>query len=122
MIGRIRNLWIFFVIAIFIILLLFPLYIMFKVSLSVPQDIFVQKPSYLIKHVTFNHFKDVIASGSSFFSPLKKSLITAFFASLLGLLIAVPAAYAISKFDYRLRYALVLIIFMKPNFFHLLPL
>jgi trehalose transport system permease protein len=55
---------------------------------------------------------DVFASGSSFLSPFKKSLITAIFASLLALLISIPAAYAISKFDYRIRYALVLIIFM----------
>ena len=112
MINRIKNPWLLFVIVIFILLLLFPLYIMFKISVSAPQDIFVQNPPYLIKHFTFSHFKDVFASGSSFFSPLKKSIITAFFASLLALLISVPAAYAISKFDYRIRYTLVLVIFM----------
>ncbi len=110
--NRIGNFWIFCIVIIFILLLLFPLYIMFKISMSAPSDIFTEKPPYLIKHFTFSHFRDVFVSGDSLFSPLKKSLITAFLASLLALLIAIPAAYAISRFDYRIRYALVLVIFM----------
>lgn len=113
---EIRILCIFFLAFIFILLLLFPLYIMLKISVSAPQDIFVQKPPYLIKHFTFAHFKDVLASGSTFYSPLRKSLVVAFLASILALFISIPAAYAISKFDYRIRYGLVLAIFMTRMF------
>jgi len=109
---EIRILCIFFLAFIFILLLIFPLYILLKISVSVPQDIFAQKPAYLIRHFTATHFKDVFVSGSTFYSPLRKSLITAFLASISALLISIPAAYAISKFDYRIRYALVLVIFM----------
>jgi trehalose transport system permease protein len=108
----IGNFWIYLLVIIFILILLFPLYIMFKISVSSPQDIFTEKPPYLIRHFTFSHFKDVIASGSSFFSPFKKSLITAFLVSLLALLISIPAAYAVSKFNYRIRYIFILLIFI----------
>lgn len=94
-------------------LLLFPLYIMFKISVSAPSDIFVLNPPYLIRHFTFEHFRNIFASGQVFLLPLKKSILTAFFASILGLIIAIPAAYAISKFNPRLRYVLVLLIFVS---------
>lgn len=100
------------IVLIFAALFLFPLYIMFKISVSAPSDIFVQKPPYFIRHFTLEHFRDIFASGQVFLSPLKKSIVTAFFASILSLTISVPAAYAISKFDFRLRYALALLIFI----------
>jgi len=100
------------IIFVFIGIFIFPLYVMFKISVSTPQDIFTQRPSYLIRNFTLDHFRDVFSSGLVFLAPLKKSIITGICASILSLLIAIPAAYAISQFNYRLRYALVLIIFM----------
>jgi trehalose transport system permease protein len=93
-------------------LVVFPLYIMFKISVSAPEDIFTPKPAYLIKHFSFQHFYRVFSSGSAFLSPLKKSLITGFLVSILSLLISIPAAYAISRFGFKLRYGLILAIFM----------
>ncbi|MFH1458054.1 MAG: carbohydrate ABC transporter permease [Candidatus Omnitrophota bacterium] len=101
-----------FLVFIFVALLLFPLYILFKISISAPQDIFVPRPPYLIRHMTLEHFRDIFSSGQALLSPLLKSVITAFLTSVLSLLICVPAAYAISKFHFRIRYALVLLIFM----------
>lgn len=95
-----------------IFLVLFPLYIMFRMSVSVPADVFKERPAYFIENFTWEHFGDVFRSGSMFLNPLKKSFIVALLTSVFSLLIAVPAAYAISKFDYRLRYALVLTIFI----------
>ena len=92
-------------------LILFPLYIMLKISLSAPADIFQQNPPYSIQNFTSKHFSDVINSGETFLSPLKKSLAVALMVSLLSLLIATPAAYGISRFDYRLRYFFLLAIF-----------
>ncbi|KPK99207.1 MAG: sugar permease [Omnitrophica WOR_2 bacterium SM23_72] len=100
------------VILIVAILLLFPLYILFKISLSTAQDIFVQRPPYLIRHFTWDHFRDIFSSGVTLLGPLQKSLVTAFLTSILSLVIGVPAAYAISRFHFRIRYALVLLIFM----------
>lgn len=108
-----KNLAILLIIITFILFLFFPLYIMLKISVSEPVDVFTQNPPYLIRHFTLSHFKDVLLSGSTFFSPLKKSFIVAFFASVLSLLISIPAAYAISKFNHSLRYVLILIIFIS---------
>ncbi|MFH1492794.1 MAG: carbohydrate ABC transporter permease [Candidatus Omnitrophota bacterium] len=85
---------------------------MFKISVSQPSDIFTEKPSYLIRHFTLSHFKDIFASRGTFFLPLRKSLVVALLSTFFSLLIAIPSAYAISKFNYRLRYILILLIFM----------
>jgi len=119
------NIAAYIVIALFIILLLFPLYIMLKISLSAPSDMFAEDPPYIIKNLTFGHFKDVFASGDRFISPFKKSLITAFLASLLSLMISVPAAYGISRFNYKIKYIFILIIFftrMMPEISLALPI
>lgn len=109
---KVRTFFTYFSIFIFILLLIFPLYIMFKISLSSAQDVFVQRPPYFIRHFTLTHFKDVFASGATFYLPLAKSLVTALLSSLLALFISIPAAYAISKFDYRMQYLLLLVIFI----------
>lgn len=111
--GRMRNRWIILVVIILAALVLFPLYILFKMSVSVPSEVFTQNPPYLVRNPTLAHFRDVLASGSSFFLPLRKSLVTAVAASILSLLISIPAAYAVSRFDYRIRYGLVLLLFMS---------
>ena len=98
--------------AVFTALLVFPLYVMFKISVSTPEEIFAEKPSYLIEHFTLSHFKEVFASGASFIAPFGKSIITAICASALAILISVPAAYAISRLGYRLKYMLVFVIFL----------
>ncbi len=107
-----KQISILLVVIIFTLLLIFPLYIMFKISVSEPGDIFSERPSYQIKHFTLSHFKDIFSSRGVFLLPLRKSLLVAFLATFFSLLIAIPAAYAISRFNYRLRYILVLLIFM----------
>ncbi|MBU1124656.1 MAG: carbohydrate ABC transporter permease [Candidatus Omnitrophica bacterium] len=101
------------VILIFVALFLFPLYILLRVAIGTPEETFSQRPPYLLHEITFAHFKDLLASGKTFFEPLGKSIITALLASAASLLIAIPAAYGISKLDYRLRYILVIFIFVS---------
>jgi trehalose transport system permease protein len=86
---------------------------MVKISLSAPQDVFQERPPYGIGHVTLKHFRDVFASGSAFYQPLRKSLWTAIWASIISLLLATPAAYAIAQFRYQVRYALIMAIFLS---------
>ncbi|MBD3245586.1 MAG: ABC transporter permease subunit [Candidatus Omnitrophica bacterium] len=99
-------------VLILVCLLVFPMYIMLKISVSAPRDVFTQNPPYLVRHFTLSHFRDVLASGSVFFAPLSKSVVTALGTSVLSLLLTVPAAYAISRFRYRARYGLILVIFL----------
>jgi trehalose transport system permease protein len=107
-----KSLTLLLITFILVALVVFPLYIMFKMSVSAPEDIFAKKPPYLIEHFTQEHFQTVFNSGSAFLSPLKKSLLTGLLVSITSLLIAIPAAYAISRFNYKLRYGLLIAIFM----------
>ena len=98
---------------VFVALLLFPLYIVFKLSISPPEAVFSERPSYGIESVTGAHFQRVFASGEAFYGPLRRSVVTAVAVTVLSLLIATPAAYAIAQFDMRIRYVLILAIFMS---------
>lgn len=95
---------------------LFPLYILFKISFSAPQDVFAPRPPYLLRHFTPQHFLDVFSSGTVFSQPLVKSLAVGILSSLGSLVLSIPAAYAISRLGYRLRYILVLAIFITRMF------
>jgi trehalose transport system permease protein len=108
-----RHIWFWSITLLLGLLIVFPLYIMLKISLSAPADIFTENPPYWIEHFTSMHFRNVLASGEAFFAPLQKSLYTALGATVLSLLLAVPAAYGISRFDIRWRYAFLLLIFMS---------
>lgn len=120
-----KQIAIFLIVIIFTALLVFPLYIMLKISVSEPVDIFSSHPPYLIENFTFSHFRDIFTSGRTFFLPLIKSILVALWATMLSLFIGIPAAYAISKFNYRIRYLLVLLIFfarMMPEIAIALPI
>lgn len=108
-------LFLFFIVAV-VFFFLFPLYILFKVAVSAPQDIFTAHPPYLIRHFTAGHFRDVFLSGQVFLDPLLKSVIVGVLSSLGALIISIPAAYAISRVGHRSRYILVLVIFITRMF------
>lgn len=93
-------------------LVLMPLFVMFRISLATAQDIFAARPGYIPQQLTVEHFAKVFSSGEVFLGPLRKSVVTAGLASILSLALAVPAAYAIARLHYRLRYGLVLAIFL----------
>lgn len=108
-----KSFTIYCLIIILLFLILFPLYIVLKISLSDPSDIFQVKPPYEIRSFSLEHFKAVMDSGGAFLNPLKKSLAVAVTVSLLSLIISAPAAYSIAQFDYRIRYVFLLMIFVS---------
>jgi len=93
-------------------LVLFPLYILVKIAVSAPAEVFSTPPPYLIHQPTLEHLRAVLRSGQQFYGPLIMSILTALLAGALSLALCVPAAYAISRFDYRLRYAVLVGIFI----------
>ncbi len=114
----------FFCVA-FLVLMLFPLYIMVKTSISPPREIFRERPAYGISEVTGDHFRRVFASGETFYGPLRKSLVTAVCVTILSLLFAIPAAYATARLPVRVRYVLLLVMFvgrMMPEVSIALPI
>ncbi len=111
--------------VIFLLFLLFPLYIMLKMSVSPPQEVFRERPSYGITQLTWQHFSRVFDSGEVFYGPLRRSAGTAFWVTALALLIAIPAAYGAARLPVRARLALLFIMFagrMVPEVSLALPI
>lgn len=85
----------------------FPLYILFKVSVSQPQDVLTQHPPFLIHHFTWDHWRSIL-HWNRILSPLEMSLTSATGVAVGSVLLATPAAYAISRLPRGPRYSLVL--------------
>lgn len=101
-----------------------PVYILFRISFSIPEEVLTQHPKFLITNFTFKHWSQVLKSGNLWL-PLGKSLLVATFTMLSSLVIAVPACYAISRLNKRLKYIIVLSLFftrMFPNVGIALPI
>jgi trehalose transport system permease protein len=89
---------------------LLPLYLMVKISLSPPQDIFTPHPSFGLSAVTGAHWKAVLAS-ETLWPPLAKSLAVATWTMLAAIGLAAPAAYVISRLPRPWKYGLLLGLF-----------
>lgn len=59
-------------------LFLLPIYMMLKVSLSPPEEVLAPHPTFLLKDVTLQHWRDIFASGAVW-PPLIKSVTVATF-------------------------------------------
>ncbi|HET8523637.1 MAG TPA: carbohydrate ABC transporter permease [Thermomicrobiales bacterium] len=98
----------FWVLAIIIsILMLLPLYVLVKVSVSTLADATAPRPSYFIHNITWATW-DRLLSWNIIGSPLKHSLIVATGTAILAIIIAAPGAYVISRFPRSIRYSVVL--------------
>ncbi|MBD3427052.1 MAG: ABC transporter permease subunit [Candidatus Omnitrophica bacterium] len=109
---RARTIALWGISIVIILLFLFPLYVMGKIALSTPGEIFQKHPPYLVHDLTWEHFRAVFTSGEAFYQPLRKSLVTALAAAAASLVIATPAAYAIARLNYRARYLFIVAIFV----------
>lgn len=98
-----------------IFFILVPILLLFKISVSAPQDILTQHPPFLIKNFTWNHWKRVFAAGQ-IWVPMWKSVTVATTVALLGVLIAAPAAYVISRLPKGIKYGVLLAIFSTRMF------
>jgi trehalose transport system permease protein len=98
-----------------IFFILVPILLLFKISVSAPQDILTQHPPFLIKNFTWNHWKRVLAAGH-IWVPLWKSVVVATSVALLGIMIAAPAAYVISRLPTGIKYGVLLAIFSTRMF------
>jgi len=111
--------------VVFLLFLLLPLYVVLKMAVSPPQEIFRERPSYGISQVTGEHFRRVFASGEVFYGPLRRSAGTALSVTVLAMLLAVPAAYGAARLPVQARYVLLLLMFagrMVPEVSLALPI
>ncbi len=98
----------FWVLAIIVgALILLPIYVLFKVSVSTLAEATAPRPSYLPREITWANWErllrwDIIGA------PLGHSLTVAFSTAIVAVLIAAPAAYVISRIPRGPRYFVVL--------------
>jgi len=93
--------------GLFVVMALTPLLILFKVSISGPEDVLVQHPSFWVHHPTAEHWQAIL-KPDVVWPPLRKSLVVATGTAVLAVAIAAPAAYVIARLPRGWRYTVVL--------------
>ncbi|CDF59317.1 carbohydrate ABC transporter permease [Thermobrachium celere] len=120
----IKNILFYTGIALIVLFMVIPVYILFRISFAVPSEVLTSHPKFLITKFDFRHWEQVFKSGN-LWPPLLKSLIVATFTMIFALIIAAPASYAISRFNKKIKYAVILTLFftrMFPNVGIALPI
>jgi multiple sugar transport system permease protein len=80
-------------------LFVIPIFWIFSTSFKPTPEILVTPTTLLPKHPTFDHY--VVAASGDFRLFMRNSLIAAGGATVLGLLLSVPAAFGFAKYAYR---------------------
>ncbi len=97
------------------LLVLFPLYLVFMVSVAPGIAIFGERPALVVTHPTLRFWLRLIARGD-LWPPLVKSLTVATATSHAAIAIAAPAAYVIARLSARLRYTFVIALLVTRMF------
>jgi trehalose transport system permease protein len=93
--------------AVIAALLLLPIYVLFKVSVSTLAEATAPRPTYLPREITWENWERLLR-WEIIGDPLRHSLVVAFGTAILAILIAAPAAYVISRLPRGVRYGVVL--------------
>lgn len=111
------------VMAMTLVLVTLPVYILVKVSISRPAEILTQHPTFLVWQPTAKHWRGVLASPE-LWGPLGKSLLVATLTTIVAVAVAAPAAYVIARLPRGARYGTVLALLvtrMVPDVLVALP-
>ncbi|MGM0876604.1 MAG: carbohydrate ABC transporter permease [Bacillota bacterium] len=115
-----------FVIALLItVVFLFPIYWMITTSIKPIQDVFATPPMIFPETIQFDAYIKNIVEDQSILLYLKNSLIVAIGTSLLTLLLALPAAYAMARFHLKgsgIFLLILLVTQMVPGIMTAMPL
>jgi multiple sugar transport system permease protein len=101
----------------FFVIFLFPFVVMVSTSLKTNQEVYRQPPTFVPDKVVFGNYRDVW-SEVTLATYFRNSLIIGLGTALLALVLAVPAAYALARFRFKLRqvylFALLVIQMFSP--------
>ena len=98
-----------------VLLVLFPIYLVFMVSVAPGTALFGAYPDLLVTEPTLVFWRRLIERGE-LWPPLVKSLVVASATTLAAILIASPAAYVISRLEMRVRYTVVIALLVTRMF------
>ena len=106
--GSVRRWFEIALLALFGVVMLFPVIWMLETSLKENRDVYAVPAKFLGFDVTFDHYKDVfIQRGGSGASDLatnfKNSVLVAGLSTVLATLLGVPAAWAYSRFPIKMK-------------------
>ncbi|MDQ4149901.1 MAG: carbohydrate ABC transporter permease [Actinomycetota bacterium] len=107
-----------FWVVVSLLIVLFPIYLLFMVSVAPGSAIFGERPALFVTEPTLRFWQQVIERGD-LWGPLTKSLVVASLTTLAAIVIAAPAAYVISRLPTAIRYSVViglLVTRMFPEF------
>jgi len=95
---------VYFVLGILLFFAIFPFLWMFSTSIKTPEEQFVNPPRWIPQHITFKAYRalwDPLAANNNYFPRyFLNSLIVGVGTTVLALLVAIPAAYAFSRFAF----------------------
>lgn len=104
------SLWVIFAV------MLFPIWIMLSTSLQTFEGIFNWPPEWFPVVPQWNNYTDVWFGDYQFHAPFFNSLIVASSTAIITILLAFPAAYAISRFSFFGRNSLLFIVLVTQMF------
>ena len=108
--------WLFPILAVVVaFILLVPIYVLVKVSLSTLADATAPIPSYIIENVTWENWKRLM-TWENVGPPLQHSLIVATATAIAAIILAAPAAYVISRMPRGVRYGVILSVLFTHMF------
>jgi trehalose transport system permease protein len=90
-----------------LLIVLFPVYLVFMVSVAPGEAVFGERPALFVTEPTLRFWEQIIERGD-LWGPLAKSLMVATLTTLAAIVIAAPAAYVISRLPQAIRYSVVL--------------
>lgn len=96
-------------------IMVIPVYLLVKISVSGTAEVMTPHPSWLIHQFTLQHWVDVFQSGSVW-QPLIKSLVVATSTMVLAVVLVAPAAYAISRLSQTVKIIFIMAIFATRMF------
>lgn len=123
--GRsLKRVFLYIVVILICFIMLYPVYILCKVSFSTPDEVLTQHPTFLIHAFTLEHWKKIFESGN-LVAPFLRSLTVAMGTTAIALVIVVPACYVASHFPKKWRYVFIMSMFftrMIPSVALALPI
>lgn len=118
-----RNLALYLIMAVVFLIIAFPIYWMFSISLKIPRDIY-RTPSLWPHNTTVDNYR-VLIDEKGFLTNIKNSLIVAGSVTSVSVIVSSFAAYSIVRFKYRFKGLvgrLILFAYLTPVSLLFIPL
>jgi multiple sugar transport system permease protein len=118
-----KSLALYAILVVVVLLIAFPIYWMFTISLKVPRDIY-RTPALWPDFVTGDNYRELIEE-KDFLTNIKNSLIVAGSVTIVSLMVSSFAAYSIVRFKYRFKGLigrLILFAYLTPVSLLFIPL